>query len=389
MKRALTVGFALSAALATATACAGPKASTGGADAAPAKAAASDAASDGVTLGAVLPLTGSSATIGEDQRRGIDLAVADINSRGGVLGKPLNVVVEDSTGQANAALDAVKKLVTVNEASAVIGEYSSGITVPIAQQLQRSNVVHLNVGSSSPDMAKIGSMSFSVIGLDTLASKFTAKELINRGFKRAAFLGPNNSYGSGLQTAFKEAYAKEGGTVTADVLYTEGQQSYRAELDRLNQSNPDVFVYTAYGADATVINKEAYQSGLNKKNWFGIYLTMCTSDSPKETVEGQMGMDVNYIGPDGAAYEKAYKNKYGEDFRSTFNGYTYDAVEMLAKAIEKAGSADPAKIAEAMPAVGSDYKGVTGDIAFDADRQRVAQPYLVLKMQGGKIVTAG
>lgn len=388
MKRVLAVGLVLSAALATA--CAGPKASAGGgAEGAPQQSAASGSASDGVTVGAVLPLTGSSATIGEDQKRGIDLAVADINARGGVLGKPLNVVVEDSTGQANSALDAVKKLITVNKASAVIGEYSSGITIPIAQQLQRSNIVHLNVGSSSPDIAKIGSMSFSVIGLDTLASKFTAQELIKRGYKKAALLAPNNSYGSGLETAFKEAFAKDGGTVTADVLYTEGQQSYRAELDRLNQSNPDVFVYSAYGADATVINKEAFESGLNKKNWFGIYLTMCTSDSPKQTVEGQMGMDVNYIGPDGAAYEKAYKKEFGEDFRSTFNGYTYDAVEMLAKAIEKAGSADPAKIAEALHTIGQSYKGVTGDITFDADRQRVAQPYLVLKMQGGQIVTAG
>lgn len=388
MKRVLAVGLVLSAALVTS--CAGPKASAGGgADGAPKQSASSGATSDGVTLGAVLPLTGSSATIGEDQKRGIDLAVADINGRGGVLGKPLNVIVEDSTGQANSALDAVKKLITVNKASAVLGEYSSGVTIPIGQQLQRSNVVHLNVGSSSPDIAKIGSMSFSVIGLDTLASKFTAQELIKRGYKKAALLAPNNSYGSGLQTAFKEAFAKDGGTVTADVLYTEGQQSYRAELDRLNQSNPDVFVYSAYGADATVINKEAFQSGLNKKNWFGIYLTMCTSDSPKETVEGQMGMDVNYVGPDGAAYEKAYKDKFGEDFRSTFNGYTYDAVQMLAKAIDKAGSADPAKIAEALLTIGKDYKGVTGDIAFDTDRQRVAQPYLVLKMQGGKIVTAG
>lgn len=378
----ITAVLALSLALA---ACGGNVASTGGGGGEPA-AAGAEAVKGAVNIGAVLPLTGGSASIGEDQRRGIELAVEKINQDGGVLGKKFNVIVEDSAGAANSAIDAAKKLTTVDKVSAVMGEYSSGVTVPLGQYLQGVGVVHMNVGSSSPEIANIGDKSFSVIGLDTIASKFAADELKARGFATAAIMVPNNSYGEGIVQPFTDAFAADGGTVTETVLYTEGQTSYRAELERIAKSKPDVVLYSAYGQDSSVINQQAFEGGMQETPWFGIYLTMCTSDSAPETVENQIGMDVNYVGPDGAAYQDAYAAKYDEEFASTFSGYTYDGTMMLAKAIEQAGSTDADKIAAALDEIGQHYTGATGDITFDDANQRSEQPYLVLKYSGGKVV---
>lgn len=369
-------------------ACGGTAASTGGGGADPASGGGASAAKGAVNIGAVLPLTGSSASIGEDQRRGIELAVTKINHDGGVLGKNLNVIVEDSAGAANSAIDAAKKLVTVDKVAAVMGEYSSGITVPLGQYLQQQGVIHMNVGSSSPEIAGIGDKSFSVIGLDTIASKFASKQLVGRGMKKAAIMVPNNSYGQGIVAPFTKAYQAAGGSVTETILYTEGQTSYRAELERMAASKPDVVLYSAYGQDSSVINQQAFEGGMQKTPWFGIYLTMCTSDSAPQTVENQIGMDVNYVGPAGKDYQEAYKKQYGKDFASTFNGYTYDATMMLAKAINKAGSTDAGKIAAALTSIGKGYAGVTGDITFDGHNQRTDQPYLVLKYTGGKVVEA-
>lgn len=378
----ITAVLGLSLALA---ACGGNAASTGGGGGEPA-AAGAEAVAGAVNIGAVLPLTGGSASIGEDQRRGIELAVEKINQDGGVLGKKFNVIVEDSAGAANSAIDAAKKLTTVDKVSAVMGEYSSGVTVPLGQYLQGVGVVHMNVGSSSPEIANIGDKSFSVIGLDTIASKFAADELKARGYTTAAIMVPNNSYGEGIVQPFTDAFAADGGTVTETVLYTEGQTSYRAELERIAKSKPDVVLYSAYGQDSSVINQQAFEGGMQETPWFGIYLTMCTSDSAPETVENQIGMDVNYVGPDGAAYQDAYAAKYGEEFASTFSGYTYDGTMMLAKAIEQAGSTDADKIAAALAEIGQHYTGATGDITFDDTNQRSEQPYLVLKYSGGKVV---
>jgi branched-chain amino acid transport system substrate-binding protein len=380
LKPAAVLGLA-----AVLAACGGEAATSGGGGGEPGG-GGSDAVEGAINIGAVLPLTGSSASIGEDQRRGIELAVAKINEDGGVLGKDLNVIVEDSANAANAAIDAAKKLVSVDEVAAVMGEYSSGVTVPLGQYLQQEGVVHLNVGSSSPEIADIGDKSFSVIGLDTIASKFAADELAERGLMKAAVMVPNNSYGEGVVEPFTEAFEAVGGTVTETVLYTEGQTSYRAELERIAASSPDVVLYSAYGQDSSVINQQAFEGGMQETPWFGIYLTMCTVDSAPETVENQIGMDVNYVGPEGQDYQEAYEAEYGEGFTSTFNGYTYDGTMLLAQAIEEAGSTDGDKIAAALKKLGSGYAGVTGDITFDDQNQRSEQPYLVLTYTDGKVV---
>lgn len=374
--------------LALLSACSGESATVGGGANDPAD--RSNAASgDTINLGAVIPLTGASATIGEDQRRGIELAVEKINADGGVLGKKINVIIEDSGGTAASALDAARKLTSANKVPVVLGEYSSGVTIPLGQFLQQQGLVHMNIGSSSPDIAKIGSYSFSTIGLDTIASKFTAEYLYRNGHRTAALIAPNNAYGSGVADTFKAAFESLGGKLTNTVLYTEGQTDYRAELQRLRGGSPDVIVYSAYGQESKVITSQAYELGLSKAApWFAIYLSMCTADADPKAVEGQLGMDVNYIGPDGQSYEDAYKAKYNQPFATTFSGYAYDAVMMAAAAIEKAQSTEPQEIAAALKEIGKRYPGVTGQIEFDADNQRADQPYAVLKYTGGKLEPA-
>jgi branched-chain amino acid transport system substrate-binding protein len=385
LRRAAALAPAVIAAVAVG-ACGSSDSKSGNSDGQSAQAAANPKLKGTLTIGAVVPLTGSSATIGKDQQRGIKLAVDKVNSEGGVLGKKLEVRVEDSEGSAPASVQAARKLVSVDHAPVVLGEYSSGNTVPIGKYLQKQHVVHINGGSSSPDISAIGDYSFSTIGLDTIAGKFMADKITAAGYKKIAFLAPNNSYGSRLLDVAKQAIPADGGALVSSVLYTEGQSDYRSELQRLKAANPDMYVYTAYGKEAATINKQAYQLGIDPKKFFGIYLTMCIADSDKRAVEGQQGMDVNYIGPDGQAYQDAYKKAFGEDFKSSFSGYVYDGVMLAAQAIQKAGTAKPADIRDALAKIQA-FKGATGDIAFDQDGQRKEQPYLVGLVAGGAMKT--
>ena len=331
-----------------------------------------------VTLGAVLPLTGSSASIGEDQRRGIELAVQQVNAKGGVAGQKLAVMVEDSGGNANTALDAARKLTSVNKVPVVLGEFSSGITIPMGQYLVKQGDVHLNIGSSSPAVAKIGDGSFSVIGLDNLSARFAAQDVFNLKLHKVAVIVPNNSYGQNIAVEFKKAFTALGGSVVAQVLYTEGQSTYRRELQQLSRAAPDAYVYSAYGQEASTINREAYELGIAKTTWYGIYLSMCTSDTPAQIAQGQIGLEVASLGAHGDAYSAAYAVAYHSAPKSSFGSYAYDAVQVAAAAINQAKSADPAKIRAALRIVGKGpdgYDGATGGIAFDAQGQRIAQPY--------------
>jgi branched-chain amino acid transport system substrate-binding protein len=341
-----------------------------------------------IVIGAILPLSGASATQGEDQRRGMELALERINAAGGVLGQPFKIVTEDSAGRTATALDAAKKLVTVDDVPVVIGEFSSGITIPIAEYLLQQQRVHINIGSSSIKIRDLGKGSFSLLGLDNVSAAFGAADVFKSGAKKVAVIAPNNAYGQGIADAFSAKFKELGGSVVSSILYTEGQTTYRRELQQLEQSAPDVYVYSAYGKESATINRETYELGLNEKPWYGLYLTMCTADSDPQYVEGQIGMDLNYVGPGGADYEKAYKAKYKSDFTSTFNGFSYDGVMMVAAAIEKAKSTEPAKIREALAEIGKSYHGVTGPIVFDDKGQRSAQPYLKLKIVNGKPVAS-
>jgi len=340
-----------------------------------------------VTIGAIIPLSGASATQGEDQRRGMELALEKINVNGGVLGGKLSIITEDSAGRAPTALDAAKKLVTVDNVPVLIGEFSSGITIPVGEYIAQQKKVHLNVASTSIDVRKIKGDFYSVIGLDDVSVAFSAQDAIDRGAKKVAVIAPNNAYGQGIADAFAKKFKELGGEVAASIMYTEGQTSYRRELQQLEKSAPDMYVYTAYGKESATINREAFELGLTDTPWYAMYITMCTADSDPKYIEGQIGMDLNYVGPSGADYQAAYKKQYNGDFLSTFNGFAYDAVMMAAAAINKAQSDDPAAIAAALAEIGKKYDGVTGEIAFDDEHQRVTQPYLKLKIASGKVAS--
>lgn len=338
-----------------------------------------------LVIGAVLPLTGGSATIGEDQRRGLELAVEQINADGGVLGSDLSLAVEDSEGRPQGAIDAATKLVTADSADVVMGEYSSGNTLPMAEYLQREGVVHINVGSSAGSLRDVGDWSFGVIGLEDVAGPFVAETVKDLGFNRAAFVAPNNAYGEGALTTVQETYEELGGEIVESVLYEEGKSDYRSELQRLSAADPEIYIYTAYGQDAATLNQQAFELGLDDKPWYGIYLSMNTSDSPPEAVDGQVGMEVNYVGPDGDFYREAYEEAHGETMQSSFSAYPYDAANLVAAAAEQAGCAEPAAIRDALTEVDDSYEAATGPIVFDADGQRAEQPYISVTVENGEV----
>jgi branched-chain amino acid transport system substrate-binding protein len=334
-----------------------------------------------IDIGAAIPLTGSSATIGLDQQRGIELAAAQVNHDGGVLGKKLVVDYADTQAQTVQTVQAAQSLVTTHHVPVVIGEFLSNDTIAMGKYLQKQGVVEINPGSSSPDIASIGNYSFSTIGLDSLAGKLAAEHLYSIGDRKLAFLGPNNAYGSAFAKVVATRFQQLGGKVVASILYTEGQSSYSSELQQLESSGADVYVYASYEPDDVTINKEAYQMGMDTKKFYGIYLSICVQGAPGQTVAGQNGQDLAYTGPNGQSYLNAYMAAFHQSPVTPYSGYTYDAVMMAAKAIEKAHSASPSAIRGALISVGQSYQGATGAIAFDSHGQRESAPYAVLTVQ--------
>jgi branched-chain amino acid transport system substrate-binding protein len=326
-----------------------------------------------LTIGAVLPTTGDSAAIGEDQTRGAELAIEKVNSEDGVLGKELDVTVEDTQSDEVAAVQAARKLVSVDKVPVAVGEFISARTIAAGKHLQNSGVVHINPGSSSTDIANIGDFSFSSIALDDIAGDFAAQTLYDAGYRRIAFLGPNNPYGAEFARVIDNTFTDLGGEVTESILYTEGESTYRPELERLQDSDPEVYVYASYVPDTITINEEAFELGIDPASLYGIYLSIDIEEVDPAAIAGQRGQDLTYTGPEGEAFAQAYEEKYGEEVRTPYSAFVYDAVLMAAAAINEAGNDDPAAIRDAMATVGEDFAGATGSITLDQDGQRVDQ----------------
>lgn len=353
---------------------------------APAGGGAPAAESGPIQIGAIFPLTGASQHDGNDEKRGAELAMEEINAIGGIGGRPLQIIFEDSESDPKAGVDAAHKLIDVDKVPVIVGVFSSGVTLPIAEYAQQQGVVVINPASTSPKLREVGDYLFSVMGLDDLMGTELAKFALETAEgKTASVLVPNNPFGIGMEEWMVKTWEEAGGEILDVVEYPLAQTDYRAEVERLFSQNPDVILYTAYGEESKIITKQTYELGYaDAATWYGGYMTMTTGVADPETVEGHLGLEPGYTGPTAAHFRALYQEKYDMEPVGSFSAYAYDAVWLAALSMGFVGT-DPAAIRDALPKVAPHYRAATGTIEFDADGQRAAQEYEKLEFTGEQL----
>jgi branched-chain amino acid transport system substrate-binding protein len=346
-----------------------------------------------VRIGQFTPLTGASSVVGLDMQRGVELAIERVNKGyavpqksgtqqigPGLLGGPVQLIVEDDESRPPAAMDAVRKLVNVDKVNVVLGEYSSGRTLPTGQFTNENKVIHISIGANSPTLRDVGPYFFNAIGLATAQAPVLVglAQKVTPG-KKIATLLPNNPFGVGLEIATCEAAAAAGAECVSKVRYEEQKTDYRPELRQLTGPNPDAVIFFAYGADAALILRQAFELGLDAAGkWIGTEVSSWSSDvlEAPQIAEGIRGIEHDVSGDFyQSEYASAYQEKYGEAPTTAFGAFGYDAAMLAALAIADAGSTDPDKVRESLLKVSKTYKGLTGDLSFDDDGMRLTQDY--------------
>jgi branched-chain amino acid transport system substrate-binding protein len=220
-------------------------------------------AKEPVVIGSISPLTGTNAVQGYDMKNAEQLAMEEVNAAGGVLGRPLKILFEDSESRPKGGIDAAHKLVEVNKVPAIVGAYSSGISLPTGEYTNAQKVVQVGVASTSPGLRKIGPYYFNSIGLDEVIGTELAKfAMEDSGAKRFASITVNNPFGIGIEIWSKAYVEQYGGEVVTLVRYDERKPDYRAEIERLFSKKPEAIFFTAYGTESKLILKQAYEMGL-------------------------------------------------------------------------------------------------------------------------------
>lgn len=337
---------------------------------------------DSIKVGADLEMTGGSATYGISSKNAIELAFKEINEKGGVNGKKLELVVADNKSEAAEATNAMQKLVSQDKVVAVIGPNLSSSVIAASAINNGSKVLDITPMGTNPNITvdpatgKTKEFNYRTCFIDpfqgTVMATF-AKDSLN--VQNAAVLIDNSSdYAKGLAQFFKENFVGGGGTITAEESYLQKDTDFKATLTKIKASNPDFLYVPGYYQEVGLIVKQARELGMTMPiaggdGWDSAKLPEIagaaslnnTYFSSLYSPDDASDINKNFV----AAYEKAYGQK-----PDVFAALSYDSALLVAEAIKNAGSEDPAKISEAMAKING-FNGVSGSVTFDAQHNPV------------------
>lgn len=341
-----------------------------------------------ILIGEYASLTGTTATYGQSGHKGTLLAVEEINAKGGILGKKIRVLTEDTQSKPEEAASAVNKLINKNRVVAVLGEFASSRSLAGAPICQSSQIPMLSPGSTNPDVTKKGDYIFRNCFIDSFQGQVLAKFAFHtlKLRKVAILTDVKNDYSVGLTQFFKEKFIELGGEIVEEQSYTEGDTDFKSQLTAIKRKNPEAVLLPGYYTEAALVLKQARALRiavpfLGGDGW----------DSDQLLTVG--GADLNgcyfsnHYSADSDApvvqdFVAAYKNKYQETPNS-MAALSYDGLKLLADAIVRANSTDPAKIRDAL-AQTRDFQGVTGRVSIDAERN-ASKSAVILQIKDGKI----
>lgn len=329
-------------------------------------------ASNEIVIGEYASMTGTTATYGQSGHKGAMLAIEELNAKGGVLGKKIKLMTEDTQSKPEEAASAVNKLINQNDVVAILGEFASSRSLAGAPICQSSKIPMLSPGSTNPEVTKKGDYIFRNCFIDsfqgTVLAKFAYNSLKLR--KIAILTDVKNDYSVGLTQYFKETFTKLGGQIVAEQSYAEGDTDFKAQLTALKQKKPEGLMFPGYYTEVALAAKQARALGitipfLGGDSWVSDQLLEVAGSA----LEGCYFSD-HFSAEDRAEvvqkFVVAYKAKYNE-MPNSLAALSYDGIYILARAIEAAKSSEPSKIRDAL-AHTQNFQGVTGLITIDAQR---------------------
>ncbi|MEO6004771.1 MAG: ABC transporter substrate-binding protein [Opitutus sp.] len=346
------------------------------------------AASDTIKVGEYASITGKEASLGQSSHQGTVLAVEVINAAGGVLGKKLELITEDTQSKAGESGTAVRKLISRDKVVAILGEVASSRSLEGAPVAQRAKVPMITPASTNPKVTEIGDYIFRVCFIDPFQGPVMAKFALNTlKAKRIAILSSSSSaYSVGLAKYFKEAFLAGGGQVVAEPKYAEGDKDFKAQLTSIKAAGVDAIFSPGYYNEGALIVKQARDLAITVPVFGGdSWEAEALMELGGKAVEGAF-LCSHYSPQDPSPrvqeFVSAYKARWGNSFAPDSNASLgYDSVLVLVDAIKRAGSTDRAKIRDALAAT-KNFAAVTGNITINEKRDASKNAVIITVKNG-------
>ena len=348
---------------------------------------------DTIKVGGVLEMTGGSASFGISSKNGIDLALKKINEKGVLGGKKLSLVVADTKSEASEATNAMQKVISQDKVVAVIGPNQSSAVIAAGAINNGSKIVDITPMGTNPDVTvdpktkKVKPYSFRTCFIDpfqgTVMASFASNELKVK--KAAIYIDNTSDYAKGLAQFFKENFVKNGGQVVIEEAYLQKDTDFKSTLTKIKAAQPDFIYIPGYYQEVGLIVKQAREMGITVPmaggdGWDSAKLPEIAGKAALENTffsslyspDDTSDLNKEFV----AEYKKAYNTN-----PDVFAALAYDSTLLVAKAIEDAGSADPAKIAEAMAKI-KGFKGVSGEVTFNEEHNPIRSAVIIEHKDG-------
>jgi branched-chain amino acid transport system substrate-binding protein len=225
-------------------------------------------AADTIKIGLDDPLTGTYAELGKNEQIGCQLAVDQINAKGGILGRQVELLVEDSTSaDTGTAVQKAHKLIDRDKVNFLLGNVNSAMAIALGEVSNQAGILHIVTGGHTDSVTGTDCHwnVFRVCNTTRMETNSVAKTLFNKYGKRWYFLTPDYAFGHTLQQGFEAALKENNGTELGASLTPLGTTDYSSYLIKAQAANPDVIIFLQAGQDAVNALKQAVQFGLNKK----------------------------------------------------------------------------------------------------------------------------
>ena len=352
---------------------------------------------DSVKIGVNMELSGAAAGYGNAQKQGIQLAVSEINKKGGIdvngRKKKIKLIMRDNKTAISTSASVAAQLATKEKVAAIVGPATTNAGTAEIPNITKAKVPSVSPSATDPNYTlqkngKVQPFVFRACYQNNFQGGSAAKFVMNNiKAKRVAVYTDNSSdYGNGLAKAFKKTYK---GKIVDSQTFSEGDKDFNAVLTSFKAKKVDAIYVPGYYTEVGLIIKQARQIGIKApivgsdgmadpklvqiagaKNASKIYYT-----TPFST-------QVAAKDPTASKFMRDFKNRYHEE-APTFSALAYDAVYMIKEAIENEKSDDSAKITKGLEQI-KDFTGVTGKITVDKDHNP-EKPIAVEELINGKV----
>ena len=327
-----------------------------------------------VKIGHVGPTSGAIAHLGKDNENGGRMAIEELNAAGMTIGGKkvtFELLAEDDAADPKQGTAAAQKLVDA-KVNGVIGHLNSGTTIPASSIYHDARLPQISPSATNPKYTRQGfDTTFRLVADDTQLGGTLGRYAIEtlKG-KTVAVIDDRTAYGQGVADEFEKGVTSAGGTLVAREFTNDKATDFNAILTSIKGKNPDVVFFGGMDAVAGPMLKQMKALGINAKFMGGDGI--CTAGLPALAGDG-LADDMVYCAEAGGVDEagKPAMDKFREDFKAKYGvevqvyaPYVYDAVKLMADAMKRADSVDPAKYLPEL-AKTSGYQGVTGNISFD------------------------